>query len=101
MGKRYGEEFKDEAVRLVLSGDASMTQIARDLGVNANTLAGWKKEYCGKHREPASAQKVGETEQTELSRLRREVRRLRMERDILKKAVGIFSTGERREDTSS
>ena len=52
MGTRYAEAFKEEAVRLVLSGEASMTQIARDLGVNANTLAGWKKEYCRQHREP-------------------------------------------------
>jgi transposase len=78
-----------------------MRQIARDLGVNVNTLADWKKEYCREHREPASAGKVGETSEAELARLRRELRRVRLERDILKKAVSIFSTEERREDTSS
>jgi transposase len=49
MGKRYAEEFKEEAVRLVLSGEGSMAQIARDLDVNANTLSAWTKEYCRKH----------------------------------------------------
>ena len=101
MGKGYTEEFKEEAVRLVLSGEGSMAQIARDLDVNPNTLSGWTKEYCRKHREPASALEVGATPEAELARLKREVKRLRMERDILKKAVGIFSTEERREDTSS
>jgi transposase-like protein len=91
MGIKYTQEFKDDAVRLVLSGEATMTQIARDLGINPNTLGAWKKEYCSEHKEPASAGKVGETPQAELARLRREVRRLRMERDILKKAVSIFS----------
>jgi transposase len=100
MGIKYTQDFKDDAVRLVLSGEAAMTQIARDLGVNPNTLAAWKKEYCSEHREPASAGKVGENPQAELARLRREVRRLRMERDILKKAVGIFSE-EPRGDTGS
>jgi len=87
-------------VRLVLSGEASMLQIARDLGVDKNTLAGWKKGYCREHGEPVSAGKAGETPQAELARLRRELRRVRLERDILKKAVGIFSQ-ESREDTNS
>ena len=91
MGIKFAQDFKDDALRLFLSGEATMTQIARDLGVNPNTLGAWKKEYCSEHREPASAGKVGETLQAEVARLRREVRRLRMERDILKKAVSIFS----------
>ena len=101
MGKRYTEEFRESAVRLVLSGEASMRQIAAELGVDVNTLAGWKKEYCREHREPASAGQVGETMEAEVARLRRELRRVRLERDILKKALGIFSTDERREDTNS
>ena len=84
--KRYSEEFKKEAVRLALGGGMSRSRVARDLGVNVNSLAGWIKA--------AKATRGGEVRETleeENRRLRRENDRLAEERDILKKAVGIFS----------
>lgn len=84
--KRYTEEFKKEAVRLTLEGGMSRAQVARDLGMNINSLAGWikaAKRDCG--------EEVTESLEQENRRLRRENERLTQERDILKKAVGIFS----------
>jgi len=84
--KRYSEEFKREAVRLALGGGVSHSRVARDLGVNVNSLAGWIKT--------AKATRGGEVRETleqESRRLRRELARVTEERDILKKAVGIFS----------
>ena len=84
--KRYSEEFKKEAVRLALGGGMTRARVARDLGVNINSLSGWIKT--------AKATRGGEVRETleqENRRLRRENDRLTEERDILKKAVGIFS----------
>jgi transposase len=89
--RSYSREFKLEAVSMVIEGGVGMAQAARDLGISENSLWRWKKEFeddpdhafPGKgHLKPA---------EDEIARLRRENRRLRQERDILKKAVGIFS----------
>ena len=87
MAKRkvYSREFKTEAVRLVLERGVSRAQAARDLGVNVNVLRGWVQAY---QRDPAQAfPGVGQQapEAAEVTQLRREVARLKMERDILKK----------------
>ncbi len=99
MGK-YTQEFKEQAVQLVLTGEGSLAQIARDLGVDKGTLRGWKRAYMREHGEPARAARAGETPEAELARVRRDLRRVQLERDILKKALGIFSQASR-EDTSS
>ena len=89
--RSYSREFKLEAVSMVTEGGVGIAQAARDLGISENSLWRWKKEFeedpdhafPGKgHLKPA---------EDEIARLRRENRRLRQERDILKKAVGIFS----------
>ena len=89
--KSYSREFKLEAVAMVTEGGVGMAQAARDLGISENSLWRWKKEleedpyhaFPGKGRQKPP--------DDELARLRRENKRLRQERDILKKAVGIFS----------
>lgn len=83
--KRYTEEFKEEAVRLALESDLSHSQVARDLGVNINTLNAWIKKAL------QSDGSAAETVEQENRKLKRENARLTQERDILKKAVGIFS----------
>jgi transposase-like protein len=86
---RYTLEFKVEAVRLVKSGqEASVT--ARVLGVPKQTLSNWVRlaeagELMGAGERPVSA------EQMELARLRAELARVKMERDILKKATAYFA----------
>ncbi len=84
----YPPEFKAEAVRLVGSGDRSLTRIAKDLGVADQTLRNWVQ-----HAEIDNGGRdvVTPNEREELHQLRREVRTLRQEREILKKAAAFFA----------
>jgi transposase len=88
MQKKYSEEFRLEAVRLAQSDDVSTAQVARELGVNANTLYGWIEKYGVKAPEPDGAV---EDLASENKRLRRDLKRAQLECEILKKAVSIFS----------
>ena len=83
---RYSAEFKAEAVRLVRASADPPTKVARDLGVNPETLRLWVQAA-----RPPSEVPLTDDERGELKRLRREVRELRMERDILKKATAFFA----------
>ena len=89
--RRFSREFKVEAVKLVLERGVSMAQAARELDVHVSLLRGWVKA----HREDPAYAFPGEGQQkpeaAELTRLRREVARLKMERDILKKAAAYFA----------
>jgi len=82
----YSDDFKREATRLVTEQGLSRKRAARDLGVSVGALRDWLFRAGG---DPAVPPELPPEEQ--LRRLRRENERLRMERDILKKAVGIFS----------
>jgi len=85
--REYTEDFKRDAVALVVEQNYSVAAAARSLDISAGLLGRWKREY--------SAQSVGLTlsqdEREELLRLRKEVRMLRMEKDILKKASQYFA----------
>jgi transposase len=83
---RYSAEFRAEAVRLVRSSADPLAKIARDLGVVPETLRLWVQAA-----RPPSEVPITDEERGELKRLRREVRELRMERDILKKATAFFA----------
>ena len=85
--RQFAKEFKLEAVQLAERGEAPLAQVARDLGLHANVLRSWMRLY-GKR---ADGTRMTPEEREELIRLRREVRRVTEERDILKKAVSIFS----------
>jgi transposase-like protein len=93
MGKqrrRFSQEFKLEAVKLVKSGGVSVAEAARDLGVRDGSLRRWIKQHeIDRGRGPAGA--LSTEERSELARLRREVRKLKMEREILKKATAFFA----------
>ena len=96
--KPYAPEFVQEAVRLVVEGGMSRTQVAQDLGVSVDTVARWvlRAQYTATSPSSSSSSSVAPSstpvsEHAELARLRRENDQLRMERDILKKALGIFS----------
>jgi transposase len=82
----YAPEFKAEAVRLVRTSSDPLAKIARDLSVSKGTLRNWVAET-----RPTSDVPLTDDERTELRRLRRENRELRMERDILKKATAFFA----------
>ena len=89
MGRRtYSREFKISAVGLVQQQGYTVVQAAKSLGVDPASLRGWLKQFpvAG-----ASQPNDGGSEQVELRRLREEVRRLTMEREILKKATAFFA----------
>jgi len=89
--RRFSREFKVEAVRLVLERGVSAAQAARDLGVHTNVLRHWVREHRADptHAFPGVGQQ--RAEDAEITQLRREVARLKMERDILKKAAAYFA----------
>jgi len=82
-GKRYDEEFKREAVRLVQVTGKSPLEIAKDLGISDNSIYNWMKQ----------SKPYGQLteEGKELVLLRKELADVKLERDVLKKAVAIFS----------
>lgn len=85
--RKFSEEFKKEAVRLVLEQGVPASQACLDLGIGRSTLEKW----VSVHRQSQQPEVVSESERTELKRLRKEVVVLKMERDILKKATAYFS----------
>jgi transposase len=85
----YTEDFRAEAIALTLRPGATITGVARDLGINVSLLHGWlrKARDGGAAAEPAR----GETEREEVARLRRELARVTTERDFLKKVSAFFA----------
>ena len=88
--RRFSAEFKREAVRLVLEGDVSVAEAARDLDVCETSLHRWIKQHRVDHG-PNPASDVTTAEREEIRQLRSKVRRLEMERAILKKATAFFA----------
>ena len=85
--EKFTAEFKAQAVRLVQESEATMSDVARDLGISLSTLHQWvRKAETGSGR-------AGE--QSELAKLRRELDQVRMERDFLKKAAAFFAKHQR------
>jgi transposase len=89
--RRFGREFKLEAVKLVRERGVTVAQAARDLDVHENVLRKWVKDFAAdpQHAFPGLGQM--KPEQLEIERLRREVHKLKAERDILKKAAAYFA----------
>ncbi len=85
--KRFDRDFKISAVKMVTEGGHKASEVARSLGINPAQLYSWKHKF-GDQGEKAFP---GKGHLTELAALRRKLRDVEMERDILKKAVGIFS----------
>ena len=85
--KRFDRDFKISAVKMITEGGHKAAEVARSLGIHQNRLYNWKKKFSD-HGDKAFP---GKGHLTELAALRRELREVQMERDILKKAVGIFS----------
>lgn len=89
--RKYDREFKVEAVRLSQEAGRSVAAVARDLGISENVLHVWrgKLKRGGSSAFPGKGHQSGEQE--ELRRLRRQLAEVTEERDILKKALGVFS----------
>jgi len=85
--KRFDRDFKMSAVKMVTEGGHKAAEVARSLGIHPNQLYNWKRKFSD-HGDKAFP---GKGNLSELAALRRKLRDVEMERDILKKAVGIFS----------
>ena len=87
--RRFTAEFKAETVKLVKQSDRSMSSVAMELGISAKSIGEWVR------RAEESGDTVDEDERAELKRLRKEVRELRMEKEILAKATAFFAKESR------
>jgi len=89
-GKHYSKQFKIDAVKLVTEQGYRVSEAARNLGLHHSSLRRWKKqlETDGSQAFPGKGHMTAQKE--ELHRLRKENKRLRMEREILKKATAFF-----------
>jgi transposase len=90
--KAYDAEFKLSAVKLYLKSDRSYKEIGEELGVPYNTLAGWVSSYKENGEESFPGKGHVKASDAEMVQLRKELAIVREERDILKKALGIFSS---------
>lgn len=92
-GKRYDETFKIETVKYISENHKSVAQMAREMGVNENTVHNWIKKY-GQQPEIKAVQTFSSAE-AELKALQKEIRDLKEENEILKKAMHYFAKSPR------
>jgi len=91
-GKRYAEEFKIEAVKQVIDRGYKIIDVASRLGVTSKSLQAWIKLYG----DEGSQHQAMLEQQAEMRRLKKELRRVTEERDILKEAAAYFASESRR-----
>lgn len=86
--RKFDEDFKHGAVHLVVESGKPIAQVARELGVNEGTLGNW----CARERREreGGGAALSEDERAELTRLRKEIVELRMQRDVLKRSVALW-----------
>ena len=96
--RQYTAQFKRDAVRLMTQGGQSASEVAHALGINSKLLGKWKRQLVQAQEAQASGRSdyeafpgQGRAHDEELARLRRENSALKMERDVLKKAIAIFA----------
>jgi len=89
--KKYDRQFKIDAVSLVINGRRSVSEVARDLGINTNVLHRWKREFTHEQAEAFPGKGRLGPQEEELRQLRRELAQVKEDREILKKALGFFS----------
>ncbi len=89
--RQFSREFKVEAVKLVKERGVSITQAARDLDIHQTMLRAWIREIAADSQQAFPGKGVMKPEQAEIERLKKEVAKLKMERDILKKAAAYFA----------
>ena len=85
--RRFDQDFKDGAVRIVRDTGRPIAEVARDLGINEGTLGNWVNKDRSRRGE---SDELSESERQELQRLRKEVVELSMQRDVLKRSVVLW-----------
>jgi transposase len=89
--RKFDQDFRDGAVRIVRETGRPIAQVAKDLGVHEGTLGNWVTKDRNARRSKASGNgALSESERAELARLRRENAELAMERDVLKRSVVLW-----------
>ena len=89
--RNYTQEFKEQAVKLTFTSHKSVQHIANDLGINANMLRRWRRQYQASGDGLVAFPGPGHARDEELLNLRKALKQTEMERDILKKAVAFFA----------
>lgn len=91
--RKFDKQFKIDAVKLFESSEKTGKEIATDLGIPSDALYRWRREFNEKEKEAFTGQ--GNSRDEEMARMKKEIVELKMERDILKKAMVIFSQNEK------
>jgi transposase len=89
--RKHGAEFKREAVKLAKRAGVAQTQVARELGIHPNLLRNWIRQFDSGRWEASIGAELKTANTQEVEQLRRELNRVKMERDILKKALAYFA----------
>jgi len=89
--RKFTREFKLEAIRLIKERGVSYAQASQDLGVQTSQLRDWVKKFVDDPEQAFPGHGQMKPEQLEIARLKREVTKLKAERDILKKAAAYFA----------
>jgi len=87
--KTYTEDFIKDTVNLVATSKATLKKIGEDLGVDPNLISKWKQRY--KNKADGTVEKIVDPKDIEITNLKKELSTAKMERDILKKSIAIFS----------
>ena len=91
INRHFSREFKINAVQLVIEKKMSLRQVAEDLDIHPNLLQIWKGKYLKDREKAFSGKGRVSPEKTEVRRLRKDLEKIKEERDILKKALAVFS----------
>lgn len=89
--KRFEPEYKKEIIKLVTERGMKASEVARDIGVSANSVRRWVKEYSDHGKDAFPGKGNLKPEDEEFRQLKREIADLKEENEILKKAMAIFS----------
>lgn len=91
---KYSPEFREEAVQIALRSSKTVTEVARELDLNPETLRGWVKKHQSQQEPPADAE-LTVNDRARLKELERRNRELEMENSFLKKAAAYFAKDHR------
>ena len=90
--RRFDKQFKVDAVELTLKGNTSIKKVADDLGIDSHMLARWRRDYlAGKEEAFPGSGNAKDSEAEKIRQLERELKAVTEEREILKKALAVFS----------
>jgi transposase len=92
--RTFTKDFKLNAVKLVLEGSRSMTNIAHELGISPNTLTNWKRDYLKDKENSFPGKGYQKPDDAEMTKHRRQLARITQENEILKKAIAVFTKQE-------